>query len=259
VTVPDFLRWKAQGRKIAVLTAYDFTMARLLDEAGIDALLVGDSLGTVVQGHATTLPVTLDQMVYHAGLVARGSRRALVIGDLPFGSYQASTADAVRAGVRMLQEAGCAAVKLEGGRRMIPALSALADADIPVMGHIGLTPQSVHRMGGFKVQRDDESLVADARAVADAGAFALVLECIPAELARRITAAIAIPTIGIGAGADCDGQVLVTPDLLGLFEGFRPRFARRYATLADSIRDAASRYRDDVAAGSFPSPAESFR
>jgi 3-methyl-2-oxobutanoate hydroxymethyltransferase len=259
VTVPDLARWKAEGRKITVLTAYDFTMARLLDDAGIDVLLVGDSLGTVVQGHATTLPVTLDQMVYHAGMVARGARRALVIGDLPFGSYQASTADAVRASVRMLQEAGCAAVKLEGGRRMAPAIQALADADVPVMGHVGLTPQSVHRLGGFKVQRGADALLADARAVADSGAFAVVLECVPADLARRITADLPIPTIGIGAGVDCDGQVLVTPDMIGLFEGFRPKFARRYAAMADLVREAAARYRDDVTTGAFPTPDESFR
>jgi len=259
VTLPDFAAWKGQGRKIAVLTAYDYTMAGLLDAAGADCLLVGDSLGTVVQGHDTTLRVTLDQMLYHAEMVARAARRALVVADLPFLSYQASIEQAILSAGRFLKETQCQAVKLEGGRRMAATIRALVEADIPVMGHVGLTPQSVRRLGGYKVQRDAEAIVADARAVADAGAFAVVLECVPAEVAARVTAELPIPTIGIGAGPECDGQVLVISDLLGLFEGFRPKFVRRYAELGPLVREAASRYVADVRAGRFPGPDESFR
>ena len=259
VTVPDFARWKQQGRRISVLTAYDFTTGRLLDEAGLDCLLVGDSLGTVVQGWETTLRVTLDQMVYHAEMVARAARRALVVADLPFGSYQASAEQAVLSATRFLKETRCQAVKLEGGRRAAPAIRALVSAEIPVMGHVGLTPQSVHKFGGFKVQRDGERIADEACAVAEAGAFAIVLECVPSAVAQRITAQLAIPTIGIGAGPHCDGQVLVSHDLLGLFESFRPRFVRRYAELAASVREAAARYVDDVANGRFPNDQESFR
>src|SRR4051794_32717181 len=258
VTPPDFARWKQQGRKISVLTAYDHTMARLLDAAGVDCLLVGDSLGTVVQGHDTTLRVTLDQMVYHAEMVARAARRALVVADLPFGSYQASVEQALRSAARFLKETQCQAVKLEGGRTAAGTIRALVDAGIPVMGHVGLTPQSVRRLGGYKVQRDADALLADARAVADAGAFAIVLECVPAALAAAITAALPIPTIGIGAGPGCDGQVLVSTDMLGLFDEFRPKFVRRYAELGDLIRKAAADYVADVASGRFPSDQESF-
>lgn len=259
VTVPDFARWKGEGRKIALLTAYDFPSGRLFDEAGADALLVGDSLGTVVQGRATTLGVTLDQIVYHAEMVARAARRALVIADLPFGSYQESDEQAVRSASRVLKETECRAVKLEGGRRMASRLRALADADIPVMGHVGLTPQSVHRLGGWKVQRDAEALIADAVAVAEAGAFAIVVECVPSAIGARITERVAIPTIGIGAGPDCDGQVLVEHDLLGLFEGFRPKFVRRYAELGAAVRSAAAQYVADVRTGTFPTSDESYR
>ena len=259
VTPPDFARMKGQGRKIVVLTAYDHTMARLLDAAGVDCLLVGDSLGTVIQGHDATLRVTLDQMVYHAEMVARAARRALVVADLPFGSYQASSEQAMHSAVRFLKETQCQAVKLEGGRTVAGTIRALVDAGIPVMGHVGLTPQSVRRLGGFKVQRDADALLADARAVAEAGAFAVVLECIPAAAAARITAEVPIPTIGIGAGPDCDGQVLVTHDMLGLFEGFRPKFVRRYAELGDAIRQAAAAYAEDVRSRRFPSESESFR
>ncbi len=258
VTPPDFARWKAQGRKVAVLTAYDFTTARLLDASGVDCLLVGDTLGMVVQGHDTTLRVTLDQMVYHVEMVARAATRALVVADLPFLSYQASAEQAMLSAGRFLKETQCGGVKLEGGRPIAPTIRALTDAGIPVMGHVGLTPQSVRSLGGFKVQRDADVLMADAHAVAEAGAFALVLECIPADLAARITAEVPVPTIGIGAGADCDGQVLVSHDLLGLFEGFRPRFVRRYAGLADTIRAAASAYVDDVRFRRFPAESESF-
>jgi 3-methyl-2-oxobutanoate hydroxymethyltransferase len=259
VTPPDFPRWKKQGRKISVLTAYDYTTAHLLDGAGVDCLLVGDTLGMVVQGHSTTLRVTLDQMVYHVEMVARAARRALVVADMPFLSYQASPEQAILSAGRFLKETECRAVKLEGGRRSAETIRALVEADIPIMGHVGLTPQSVRRLGGYKVQRDADEIVADAHAVADAGAFALVLECVPSEVAARVTAEVPIATIGIGAGPHCDGQVLVTPDLLGLFEGFRPKFARRYAELGDQIRKAAAQYVADVASGDFPNEQESFR
>ena len=258
VTIPDFARWKVEGRKISVLTAYDFTMARLLDSSGVDCLLVGDTLGMVVQGRSTTLGVTLDQMVYHVELVARGSERALVVADLPFGSYHASIEQAIGSATRFLKETQCQAVKLEGGRRMATTIRAIVEADIPVMAHVGLTPQSIRKLGGFKVQRDVDQILDDAKAVEEAGAFAIVLECVPVEVANRVTAEVAIPTIGIGAGAGCDGQVLVTPDLLGLFEGFRPKFVRRYADLGDSIRQAAREYVADVQAGRFPGDSESF-
>ena len=259
VTIPDFARWKGDKRKISVLTAYDYTMARLLDASGVDCLLVGDTLGMVVQGRSTTLGVTLDQMVYHAEMVARAVQRALVVADLPFGSYQVSREQAIASASRFLKETQCQAVKLEGGRRMASTIRALVEADIPVMGHVGLTPQSVRRLGGFKVQRDAEEILDDARAVAEAGAFSLVLECVPTEIAARVTAEVPIATIGIGAGPACDGQVLVTPDLLGLFEGFRPKFVRRYAELGDPIRRAAREYVADVQAGRFPGAGESFR
>lgn len=258
VTVPDFARWKRESRKISVLTAYDFTSARLLDQAGVDCLLVGDSLGTVVQGWGTTLRVTLDQMIYHTEMVARGARRALVVGDLPFGSYEEGPEAALRASARYLKETDCQAVKLEGGKRSAETVRRLVEAGIPVMGHVGLTPQSVRKLGGFKVNRDAADVESDAQALAEAGAFAIVLECVPSETAARITAALPVPTIGIGAGPHCDGQVLVTPDLLGLFEGFRPKFVRRYANLSDTIRSAAGEYVADVLSGQFPNEHESF-
>ncbi|AGA27202.1 3-methyl-2-oxobutanoate hydroxymethyltransferase [Singulisphaera acidiphila] len=259
VTPPDFARWKQQGRKISVLTAYDYTTALLLDQAEVDCLLVGDTLGMVVQGHSTTLRVTLDQMIYHVEMVARAAKRALVVADMPFLSYQASPEQAILSAGRFLKETECRAVKLEGGRRSAATIRALVEADIPIMGHVGLTPQSIRRLGGFKVQRNADEILADAHAVAEAGAFALVLECIPSDVAARVTAEISIPTIGIGAGAGCDGQVLVTPDLLGLFEGFRPRFVRRYAELGDEIRKAATQYVADVGSGAFPNAQESFQ
>ncbi len=259
VTIPDFARWKGQGRKISVLTAYDFTTARLLDSAGVDCLLVGDTVGMVVQGWNTTLRVTLDQMVYHAEMVARATRRALVVADLPFLSYQGSPEQAILSAGRFFKETECKAVKLEGGRRMGATIRALVESGIPVMGHVGLTPQSVRSLGGFRVQRDGDEILADARAVAESGAFALVLECVPRSVAARITAELPIPTIGIGAGPSCDGQVLVTPDLLGLLEDFHPRFVRRYAELGVLIRQAASAYVADVRAGGFPAESESFQ
>lgn len=258
VSVPDFARWKVQGRKIAVLTAYDYPMARLLDAAGADCLLVGDSLGTVVQGRDHTLRVTLDQIIYHAEMVARAAEHALVVADLPFLSYEASPEQAILSAGRLLKETDCRAVKLEGGRRMARTIRALVETGIPVMAHLGLTPQSIHRFGGYKVQRNAQALLDDAEAIAEAGAFSVVLECVPTDIASQITQTIQIPTIGIGAGVQCDGQVLVTHDLLGLFDGFRPRFVRRYADLGPSIRDAASRFVDDVRSATFPSDDESF-
>jgi 3-methyl-2-oxobutanoate hydroxymethyltransferase len=259
VSLADFARWKGEGRRIAMLTAYDYTTAQLLDAAGVDCLLVGDSLGTVVQGWDTTLRVTLGQMLYHAEMVARAAKQAFVVADLPFLSYQISTKQAIRSAGTMLKRTDCRAVKLEGGVRMAATIRAVVDAGIPVMGHVGLTPQSVRRLGGYKVQRDEEQLLADAQAVSEAGAFAIVLECVPSKIATRITASVPIPTIGIGAGAGCDGQVLVTPDLLGLFQGFRPKFVRQYAKVGDVIKEAAASYLADVREGRFPNEGESFR
>jgi len=264
ITVPDLGRMKAAGERITMVTAYDCTFARLLDAAGVELLLVGDSLGNVVQGHDTTLPVTLDEMAYHTRMVARGARRALVVGDLPFGSYQSSAERAVESAVRLVKE-GAAAVKLEGGLSMAATIEAIARIDVPVMGHVGLTPQSVHRMGGHKVQGrrhghaagGRERVLDDARAVEDAGAFAVVLEGIPLELAEEITAELTIPTVGIGAGVHCDGQVLVLHDLLGL-SARAPKFAKAYAALADAVVDAAEAYVREVKTGVFPTDAHSF-
>jgi 3-methyl-2-oxobutanoate hydroxymethyltransferase len=256
ITVHDLAAHKARGEKFVMLTCYDALTARVLDEAGIPVLLVGDTLGMVVLGHDTTLPVGMDEMLVFTAAVARGARDAMVVGDLPFGSYQASVSDAVHNGARLLK-AGAHAVKLEGGARVIEAVRAMVAAGIPVMGHLGLTPQSVHAFGGFKVQgRGDAAsgLVDDAVALADAGCFALVLEAIPATLAGRITEAVGIPTIGIGAGPDCDGQVLVTPDLLGLTPGVMPRFVKRYADLRGIITEAAHRFAKDVAERHYPGP-----
>jgi len=257
VTVPDFRAAKGQ-RKLAVVTAYDFTAAKLADAAGVDAILVGDSLGMVVQGYATSLPVTMEHMAYHTACVVRGTSRALVIADLPFGSYQESKQQAIRSAVRLIQ-AGAAAVKLEGGERMAATIAALVNAEIPVMAHIGLTPQSVHKFGGFKVQRDAEILRRDAEAVAAAGAFSVVVECVPSADAKTVTGAVSIPTIGIGAGPDCDGQVLVFHDLLGLYDGFRPKFVKRYAELGTAMKAAFAEYIDEVRSGTFPAPEHEFR
>ena len=259
VNIPDFAAWKSRRRRISVLTAYDFPTARLLDEAGVDCLLVGDSLGTVIQGWETTLRVTLDQVIYHAEMVARAAQRALVVADLPFLSYQVSPRQALRSAGRLLKETNCQAVKLEGGRKMADTITALVDAGIPVMGHVGLQPQTIRRIGGNKVQRSTDEILADAQAVAAAGAFAVVLECIPSNLAARITEQIPIPTIGIGAGPHCDGQVLVVHDMLGLIEQFRPRFVRHYAELGPQIREAVAAYVADVSEGRFPGEVESFR
>src|SRR5690349_6898262 len=253
---------KQAGERITMLTAYDASFARLLDQAQIDVLLVGDSLGMVVQGHDTTLPVTMDQMVHHCAYVARGAKRAHLVGDMPFGSYQASADEAVRNAMRLVAEGGMEAVKLEGGADYCEVVSRIVRAGIPVMGHIGLTPQSVHKMGGYVVQgRGEEKaarLLEDARALEEAGCYSLILEAIPAELGAEITRSVGIPTIGIGAGPECDGQVLVVYDLLGMNPEFSPRFVKKYADLAQVIGEAASRYRDEVRAGAFPSAEHCF-
>lgn len=259
VRVPDFQQKKSRGEKIVMLTAYDATMARLFDHAGVDALLVGDSLGTVIMGHDTTLPVTLDAMLHHTRAVSRGASRALIVADLPFMTYQVSIAEAVRNAGRLLQEGGAAAVKLEGGQPMVETIARLNEVGVPVMGHLGLLPQSVHRVGGFRRRQmnadDIDALAAEALLLEKAGVFALVLEAVPAEAARIVTEQLTIPTIGIGAGPDCDGQILVSYDMLGLFDQFVPSFVKQYARLAETILDATHGYADDVRAGRFPQPA----
>lgn len=246
-----------EGERLAMVTCYDATFARLVDAAELDMILVGDSLGMVIQGHEHTIPVTLDDMIYHARAVVRGSSRAHVVGDLPFGSYQASPEDALRSAMRLMKEGGVQSVKLEGGGRVIESVARLTEAGIPVVGHLGLTPQAVHQLGGYGLQaRTDteaERLLKDARLLQEAGAFALVLEGIPAPLATRVTETLSIPTIGIGAGCGCNGQVLVIYDLLGLDERFKPRFVKRYASLSTQITDALSLYASEVRQGVFPS------
>jgi 3-methyl-2-oxobutanoate hydroxymethyltransferase len=262
VTVPRLGKMKRDGERITMVTAYDATFARLFDEAGIDVLLVGDSLGMVVQGQDSTLPVTVDEVIYHCRAVARGTRRAHIVGDMPFMSWQVSIEEALRNAGRFLSEGRAQAVKLEGGVEAAPTIERVVQAGIPVMAHVGLTPQSVHAMGGFRVQGKTEAAAArilrDARAVADAGAYALVLEGIPTDLAREITDTLDIPTIGIGAGPHCDGQVLVCYDLLGLTPDLKPKFVKRYAEFFDEGVAAARRYGDEVRAGSFPSEEHGF-
>jgi 3-methyl-2-oxobutanoate hydroxymethyltransferase len=259
VTAPDFLSARSRGTKLTVLTGYDYTFARLLDEAGVDAILVGDSLGMVIQGHPTALPVTLDEMIYHTRCVVRGTSRAMVITDMPFMTFQLGPTQALESAGRLVKEGGTHAVKLEGGERTAAAISAIVRADIPVMGHVGMTPQSVHRFGGFKVQRQAEQILADAKAVEQAGAFAIVVECVPSELAAKITASVSIPTIGIGAGPHCDGQVLVVQDMLGMYGDLRPKFVRRYAEMGTQIRQAVEAYCRDVRDGRFPDAGHSFQ
>ncbi|MEQ1795476.1 MAG: 3-methyl-2-oxobutanoate hydroxymethyltransferase [Nitrospira sp.] len=262
MTIPEFQQHKRQGKKLIVVTAYDALFARIVEQAGINAILVGDSLGVVVQGQANTLSVTMEDMLYHTRLVARAAQQALVIGDLPFMSYQASKEDALRNAGRLIQ-AGAQAVKLEGGQPMVDRVEAMAAIGIPVMGHIGMTPQSVHQYGGYKVQgkgKDRASeLVADAKRLESAGAFAVVLEAVPSALAQTITESLAIPTIGIGAGPHCDGQVLVLYDLLGLFDDFVPKFVKPYAHLKTDALQALRRFKEEVEQGKFPSDAESYR
>jgi 3-methyl-2-oxobutanoate hydroxymethyltransferase len=257
MTVPRFVDAKRSGRKLSVLTAYDYLWAGLLDAAGVDAILVGDSLGMVVQGKPTTLPVTLDEIVYHAEMVVRAVKRALVIVDMPFMSFQLSPLQALENAGTIIKRTGASAVKLEAGVNQAATIAALSAADIPVMAHVGLKPQSVLKLGGYKIQRNEEQLLADARAAQGAGAFAIVLECIPRGIARTITAALSIPTIGIGAGPGCDGQVLVTQDMLGLTGGFHPKFVKSFATLAEQATRAFGQYIAEVQSGTFPDDAHS--
>jgi len=261
MTIPDFRKRKAEGRKIVVVTAYDALFTRIAEEAGLEVLLVGDSLGVVVQGKKDTLSVTMEDMLYHTRLVAGAAQHALVIADMPFLSYQVSVEEAVRNAGRFLQ-AGAAAVKLEGGAAVVDRVAAMTRFGIPVMGHLGMTPQSVHQYGGYKVQGkaadQAEVLLSDARALEAAGAFAIVLEAMPARLAKTITQALAIPTIGIGAGPSCDGQVLVLYDLLGLFDQFAPKFVKPYAHLKADALQALRRYREEVEQGKFPTDSESY-
>jgi 3-methyl-2-oxobutanoate hydroxymethyltransferase len=263
VTVPDLRARKGAGPSIAMVTAYDFTMARLMDEAGVDAILVGDSLGMVVQGLATTLPVTVEEIAYHGRAVARAAARAHVVGDMPFMSYQVSPEQAVASAGKLVKDGAFEAVKLEGGEEIAEHVRRIVRAGVPVMGHVGLLPQSVHAMGGFKLQgRGGEAaakIVADARAIADAGAYAIVLEAIPPDLARQVTAAVGVPTIGIGAGVGCDGQVLVCTDLLGMSRGHAPKFAKRFAEVGDAIVEATARYVAEVRAGAFPAAEHAFK
>lgn len=263
VTVPGIVKMKQQGKKITCLTAYDYSLARILDDAGVDILLVGDSVGSVVQGQPNTLAVTMDEMIYHTRIVARGRKRALVVGDMPFLSFQVGREQALRNAGRFLQEAGAEAIKLEGGVAMSDTIAAIVNAGIPVMGHVGLTPQSVHRFGGYKIQGREkgqhEFIIRDALAVQDAGAFAIVLEGIPTPLAQEITERVTIPTIGIGAGIHCDGQVLVLHDMLGLFDDFTPKFVKRYADIKGSMAAAVKTFIDEVRERKFPGEEHSFK
>ncbi|NQT24257.1 3-methyl-2-oxobutanoate hydroxymethyltransferase [candidate division KSB1 bacterium] len=262
ITVPKIIGKKQKSEKIVCLTAYDWLLARLLDQAGVDVILVGDSAGMVFHGYKTTLPVTLDQMLDHTRAVARGVSRALIVSDMPFLSYQASTEQAIQNAGLFLKEGNAEAVKLEGGEPIAETIHRLVSVGIPVMGHLGLTPQSIQKFGGYRIRgkssSESEELIKDARILEEAGVFAIVLEKAPADLAKKITESISIPTIGIGAGPHCDGQILVTQDILGMFEDFRPKFVRRYANLAETIRDAVTAFADDVRSNQYPSKDESF-
>jgi 3-methyl-2-oxobutanoate hydroxymethyltransferase len=262
VTTKSVALLKKKGIKISALTAYDFITAKLLDEAGIDILLVGDSLSNVFQGNETTLPVTMDEMIYHTKAVSKGVKRAMIVVDMPFMSYQLNIDEAFRNAGRIMKETPAGAVKLEGGRRIAETIGKITEYGLPVMGHIGLMPQSIHQYGGYsergKTQEEANEILEDAKIIAEAGAFALVLEKIPAKLAKKISTSITIPTIGIGAGAYCDGQILVTPDMLGLNTDFHPRFVRYYSTLAKEIDKAVKAYIKDVKKGTFPSDKESY-
>lgn len=262
ITTQTFLLKKKRREKITVLTAYDYLTARAVDLAGIDSILVGDSLGMVVLGYENTLPVTMEDMLHHCRAVARGASRAFLIGDMPFMSYQISTSEALRNAGRFLQEAGMDAVKLEGGRERLEVVRAIVGSGIPVMGHLGLTPQSVNQLGGFTVQGknadDAKNILSDALALEDAGCFGIVLESVPSRLAEYISSKLAIPTIGIGAGPGCDGQVLVTHDLLGLFDKFKPKFVKQYKVLHQEIHEALQSYKNDVEGGEFPGEEYSF-
>ena len=262
VTARSLARCKRRGEPFSMLTAYDFAFSQIFDQAGIDVLLVGDSMGNVVQGNQTTLPVTLDEVIYHSRMVVRGASRALVVGDMPFGSYQVSPEDAVRSAIRLVKEGGVHSVKLEGGRTMGATIERIVTAEIPVMGHVGLTPQAIHRMGGYRVQGRGEAsrqrVIQDARAVEEAGAYSIVLEGVPADLAGEITGLLSIPTIGIGAGPDCDGQVLVMHDLLGLND-WTPSFVKQYANLGSLASQAARRFAEEVGNRKFPDEEHCYR
>lgn len=261
-TLTEIRAMKAKGRRITVLTAYDASMARLLAECGVDILLVGDSLGMVMLGYDSTVPVTMDEMLHHAKAVRRGAPESFVVGDMPYGSYHTGVRDAVVNGLRFMKEAGCDAVKLEGGLAMCETVRALVAAGIPVMAHIGLTPQTASQLGGYKVQgkgiEEARRLLEEAKGLEQAGAFAIVIECVPSKLAKVLSQSIAMPTIGIGAGADCDGQVLVIHDMLGMFEKFTPKFVKKYADLAPLMKNAIKQYDEEVRAGSFPGPEHGF-
>lgn len=259
VTTSNLMKMKQDGNKITALTAYDFPFARMLDQEGIDIILVGDSLGMVVQGKENTLPVTMDEMIYHTAMVARACSRAMVVGDMPFMSYQGALDTAVENAGRIMKESGASAVKLEGGADVCPVITAMTRAGIPVQAHIGLTPQSVHQMGGFKVQRDEDRLLKDAGDVQAAGAFSVVLEGIPSPISEKITRALEIPTIGIGAGPACDGQILVLHDMLGINDRFLPKFVKKYADLAEAAKKGLNAYITEVRDGKFPSDAYEYK
>ena len=262
VTTHRFMEMKQKGEKISMLTSYDFTMASLVDKAGVDAILVGDSASNVMAGNGTTLPITVDQMIYHAKSVVKAVNRALVVCDMPFGSYQVNAADGVTNAIRMMKESGCDALKLEGGVEILDTVKRILDAGIPVMGHLGLTPQSINKFGSYAVRAKEEAeaekLLSDAQKLDEIGCFSIVMEKVPAKLAAQVTAAVKCPTIGIGAGNGCDGQVLVIADMLGMTQGFSPRFLRRYADLQEVITTAVGNYVSDVKSGDFPNESESY-
>ena len=262
VTTHRLIEMKQKGEKISMLTSYDFTMAGIVDKAGVDVILVGDSASNVMAGHQTTLPITVDQMIYHSSAVVRAVNRALVVCDMPFGSYQVNAAEGVTNAIRIMKESGCDALKLEGGVEIIDTVKRILDAGIPVMGHLGLTPQSINKFGTYAVRAKEEAeaekLISDAKLLAETGCFGIVLEKVPAQLAARVTSEVSVPTIGIGAGNGCDGQVLVVADMLGMTQGFSPRFLRRYANLNEVITDAVGHYVTDVKSGDFPNESESY-
>ena len=262
VTTHRLIEMKQKGEKISMLTSYDYTMAGIVDKAGVDVILVGDSASNVMAGHQTTLPITVDQLIYHSSAVVRAVQRSLVVCDMPFGSYQVNAAEGVTNAIRIMKESGCDALKLEGGVEIIDTVKRILDAGIPVMGHLGLTPQSINKFGTYAVRAKEEAeaekLVSDAKLLAETGCFSVVLEKVPAQLAARVTSEIPVPTIGIGAGNGCDGQVLVVADMLGMTQGFSPRFLRRYANLNEVITDAVGHYVTDVKSGDFPNESESY-
>jgi 3-methyl-2-oxobutanoate hydroxymethyltransferase len=258
LTVTDFVKMKSSGEKITMLTAYDFPTASMLDSAGVDMLLVGDSLAMVVQGHENTIPVTLDEMIYHGEMVSRAAKRAFVVVDIPFPVNHHGVHEAVKAAGRIMKETSCQAVKLEGGADQADVIRAMVNAGIPVIAHVGLRPQAVHAMGGYKVQRDRDEILADATAAQGAGAFCVLVECVPAEIAKELTETLRVPTIGIGAGVDCDGQVLVINDMLGMTSGYVPSFVKAYANVQEQISTAVGKWCEDVKERKFPDDEHSF-